>query len=105
LSKERAGSQPPAYETLGVCVLRVAPRSHSRVCHTPAPDTSGQPPWPAAASLSRPVPAAGYDKAAAIAKTAHKDGTTLKAAALKLGLLTAEQFDQWVKPKDMLGPQ
>lgn len=48
---------------------------------------------------------AGYDKAAKIAKTAHKEGTTLKEAAVKLGFLTSEQFDQWVKPKDMLGPQ
>ncbi|XP_006134174.1 fumarate hydratase, mitochondrial isoform X1 [Pelodiscus sinensis] len=50
-------------------------------------------------------PHIGYDKAAKIAKTAHKEGTTLKEAAIKLGFLTAEQFDQWVKPKDMLGPQ
>lgn len=48
---------------------------------------------------------AGYDKAAKIAKTAHKEGTTLKEAAIKLGFLTSDQFDQWVKPKDMLGPQ
>ncbi|XP_065254110.1 fumarate hydratase, mitochondrial isoform X2 [Emys orbicularis] len=50
-------------------------------------------------------PHIGYDKAAKIAKTAHKEGTTLKEAAIKLGFLTSEQFDQWVKPKDMLGPQ
>lgn len=49
--------------------------------------------------------APGYDKAAKIAKTAHKEGTTLKEAAVKLGFLTSDQFDQWVKPKDMLGPQ
>lgn len=47
----------------------------------------------------------GYDKAAKIAKTAHKEGTTLKEAAIKLGFLTSEQFDQWVKPTEMLGPQ
>uniref|UniRef100_T1IQQ6 fumarate hydratase n=1 Tax=Strigamia maritima TaxID=126957 RepID=T1IQQ6_STRMM len=47
----------------------------------------------------------GYDKAAQIAKTAHKEGTTLKQAALKLGHLTEEQFDQWVKPEEMLGPK
>lgn len=46
----------------------------------------------------------GYDNAAKIAKTAHKNGTTLKEEALKLGLLTEEQFDQWVRPEDMLGP-
>ncbi|XP_060103798.1 fumarate hydratase, mitochondrial [Heteronotia binoei] len=50
-------------------------------------------------------PHIGYDKAAKIAKTAHKEGTTLKEAAIKLGFLTAEQFDQWVKPEDMLGPK
>jgi fumarate hydratase class II len=45
----------------------------------------------------------GYDKAAAIAKKAHKEDLTLKEAALALGYLTAEQFDQWVVPKDMVG--
>ncbi|XP_066552915.1 fumarate hydratase, mitochondrial isoform X3 [Amia ocellicauda] len=50
-------------------------------------------------------PHIGYDKAAKIAKTAHKEGTTLKEMAIKLGYLTAEQFDQWVKPEDMLGPK
>lgn len=47
----------------------------------------------------------GYDKAAKIAKTAHKEGTTLKESALKLGYLTEEQFKQWVRPEDMLGPK
>lgn len=50
-------------------------------------------------------PHIGYDKAAKIAKTAHKEGTTLKEAALKLGYLTEEQFKEWVKPEDMLGPK
>ncbi|HEY6907785.1 MAG TPA: class II fumarate hydratase [Myxococcales bacterium] len=50
-------------------------------------------------------PHIGYDKAAKIAKTAHKEGTTLKEAALKLGFVTAEQFDQWVRPEDMVGPK
>lgn len=45
----------------------------------------------------------GYDKAAEIAKTAHKQGLTLKDAALKLGYVTADQFDQWVRPEDMVG--
>ncbi len=45
----------------------------------------------------------GYDNAAAIAKKAHKEGTTLKQAALELGLLTEKQFDQWVRPEDMIG--
>jgi fumarate hydratase, class II len=48
-------------------------------------------------------PHIGYDKAAQIAKKAHKEGTTLKAAAVALGFLTAEQFDQWVRPEQMLG--
>uniref|UniRef100_A0A6I8SSB1 Fumarate hydratase, mitochondrial n=1 Tax=Xenopus tropicalis TaxID=8364 RepID=A0A6I8SSB1_XENTR len=50
-------------------------------------------------------PHIGYDKAAKIAKTAHKEGTTLKETAIKLGFLTSDQFDQWVKPEDMLGPK
>ena len=48
-------------------------------------------------------PHIGYENAAKIAKTAHKNGTTLKEEAIKLGLLTAEQFDAWVKPEDMIG--
>lgn len=50
-------------------------------------------------------PHIGYDKAAVIAKTAHKEGTTLKEAALKLGFLTEADFESWVKPQDMLGPK
>lgn len=45
----------------------------------------------------------GYDNAAKIAKKAHAEGTTLRAAALELGLVTEEQFDQWVRPEDMVG--
>lgn len=45
----------------------------------------------------------GYDNAAKIAKTAHQQNTTLRIAALELGLLTNEQFDQWVNPADMIG--
>ena len=44
----------------------------------------------------------GYDKAATIAKKAYKEGTTLKAAAVKLGYLTDKEFDAWVKPKSMV---
>jgi len=47
-------------------------------------------------------PHIGYDNAAKIAKKAHKDGTTLKEAAVALGLVTPEQFDQWVDPKKMV---
>ncbi|MFN7455242.1 MAG: class II fumarate hydratase [Pseudobdellovibrionaceae bacterium] len=49
-------------------------------------------------------PHIGYDNAAKIAKTAHKNGTTLKEEAIKLGLLTSEQFDQAVRPEKMIGP-
>ncbi|HZI14127.1 MAG TPA: class II fumarate hydratase [Myxococcus sp.] len=48
-------------------------------------------------------PHIGYDNAAKIAKTAHKEGKTLKEVAVGLGLLTAEQFDEWVRPEDMTG--
>jgi len=50
-------------------------------------------------------PHIGYDNAATIAKKAHKEGTTLKEAGMALGLLTSEQFDQWVRPETMLGPK
>jgi len=50
-------------------------------------------------------PHIGYDAAAAIAKKAHKEGTTLKDAALALGACTSEQFDQWVRPEDMIAPK
>lgn len=45
----------------------------------------------------------GYYKAAEIAKKAHKEGKTLKQAAVELGHVTSEQFDQWVKPEEMVG--
>ncbi len=44
----------------------------------------------------------GYENAAKIAKTAHQNGTTLKEEAVNLGLLTSEEFDEWVKPEDMV---
>jgi fumarate hydratase class II len=50
-------------------------------------------------------PHIGYDNAAKIAKYAHQHGKTLKEAAIELKLLTAEQFDQWVRPEEMLGPK
>ena len=46
-----------------------------------------------------------YDAAAKIAKNAHENGLTLKESALQLGLLTSEQFDEWVRPEDMTGPK
>jgi fumarate hydratase class II len=45
----------------------------------------------------------GYDNAAKIAKKAYSDNTTLKEAGVALGLLSVEQFDQWVVPADMCG--
>ena len=45
----------------------------------------------------------GYDKAAQIAKKAHQEGMTLREAALKLGFVTGEQFDEWVVAKNMTG--
>jgi fumarate hydratase class II len=50
-------------------------------------------------------PHIGYDKAAKISKKAHSDGSTLKEAAVALGLLTDEQFEAWVQPAMMLGPK
>jgi fumarate hydratase class II len=50
-------------------------------------------------------PHIGYDAAAKIAKTAYREGITLKEAAVKLELLTAEQFEEYVRPEDMTGPR
>jgi len=49
-------------------------------------------------------PRIGYDKAAAIAKKAHRDGSTLREAALALGYVSAQDFDRWVRPEAMIGP-
>ena len=49
-------------------------------------------------------PHIGYDNAAKIAKNAHKKGISLKESAIELGLLTSEQFDEWVKPEEMTHP-
>lgn len=48
-------------------------------------------------------PHIGYENAAKIAKKAHKENSSLREAALSLGLLTNEQFDEWVRPEDMIG--
>jgi fumarate hydratase class II len=50
-------------------------------------------------------PHIGYDNAAKVAKKAYAENTTLKEAAIALELLTAEQFDEWVRPDNMLGPR
>jgi len=49
-------------------------------------------------------PHIGYDKAAQVAHQAHHEGTTLRDAALALGYVTSEQFDEWVRPEDMIHP-
>jgi fumarate hydratase class II len=49
-------------------------------------------------------PVLGYDKAAKIAHVAHVDGSSLKEAAMKLGYLSAEDFDKWVRPEQMTSP-
>jgi len=50
-------------------------------------------------------PHVGYDNAAKIAKKAHAEGSTLKEAGVRLGLLTSEQFDEWVRPELMTAPE
>ena len=50
-------------------------------------------------------PHIGYDNATKIAKKAHKEGTTLKEAAISLEILTSEEFDKWVVPSEMIGPK
>jgi len=47
----------------------------------------------------------GYDAAAAAAKKAHKEGTSLKEAAVALGVVTGDQFDEYVRPELMIGPR
>jgi len=51
------------------------------------------------------APKIGYDKAAQVAKTAHKNGTTLKEEALRLGFVTEKEFDELVRPEKMIGPE
>ena len=50
-------------------------------------------------------PHIGYDKAAEVAKKAHRDQLTLKEAAVALGYVSAEDFERWVRPEDMLEPR
>jgi fumarate hydratase class II len=51
------------------------------------------------------APHIGYDNATKIAKTAHKNGTTLKEEAVRLGYVSAEDYDLWVRPEKMIAPQ
>ena len=50
------------------------------------------------------APHIGYDRAAEIAKKAHREGSTLREAALALGYVSAKDFDRWVQPQSMIGP-
>ena len=50
------------------------------------------------------APKIGYDNATTVAKTAHKNGTTLKEEAVKLGFVDDKTFDEIVKPENMVGP-
>ena len=50
------------------------------------------------------APKIGYDKAAQVAKTAHKNGTTLREEAVRLGFVTEQEFDELVRPEKMIGP-
>jgi fumarate hydratase class II len=49
-------------------------------------------------------PHIGYDRSAKVAHVAFEENLTLKEAAIKLGFLTGEDFDRWVRPENMLGP-
>ncbi|MGX8004153.1 class II fumarate hydratase, partial [Staphylococcus hominis] len=49
-------------------------------------------------------PHIGYEKAAQIAKKAHNEGLTLKESAINSGYVTEEQFEEWIKPEDMVDP-
>jgi len=51
------------------------------------------------------APTIGYDNATKVAKTAHKNGTTLREEAIALGLVDGETFDRVVRPEDMIGPK
>jgi fumarate hydratase class II len=50
-------------------------------------------------------PSIGYDKAAQVAKAAHANGTTLREEALRLGFVTADEFDRVVRPENMTRPR
>ena len=54
--------------------------------------------------VTAPNPTIGYDNATTVAKTAHKNGTTLKEEAIRLGFVDAETFDRVVRPEQMIGP-
>ena len=61
--------------------------------------------WDSLMLVTALAPEIGYDNATKVAKTAHKNGTTLKEEAINLGLVTAETFDRVVRPEKMIGPK
>jgi len=61
--------------------------------------------WESLMLVTALAPEIGYDNATKVAKTAHKNGTTLKEEAVRLGFVDAETFDRVVQPRDMLGPR
>ncbi len=61
--------------------------------------------WGSLMLVTALAPVIGYDKATTVAKTAHKNGTTLKEEAVRLGFVDAETFDRVVQPSEMLGPK
>ena len=61
--------------------------------------------WESLMLVTALAPEIGYDNATTVAKTAHKNGTTLKEEAIKLGFVDEATFDRVVQPKDMLGPK
>ncbi len=61
--------------------------------------------WESLMLVTALAPEIGYDNATKVAKTAHKNGTTLKEEAIRLGFVDAETFDRVVQPKDMIGPK
>jgi fumarate hydratase class II len=61
--------------------------------------------WESLMLVTALAPEIGYDNATKVAKTAHKNRTTLREEAIKLGLVDGETFDRVVQPKDMIGPK
>jgi len=61
--------------------------------------------WESLMLVTALAPEIGYDNATTVAKTAHKNGTTLKEEAIKLGFVDEATFDRVVQPKDMIGPK
>ena len=61
--------------------------------------------WESLMLVTALAPVIGYDNATTVAKTAHKNGTTLKEEAIKLGFVDADTFDRVVQPAQMIGPK